>query len=249
MAIRSDSSEARTQSTTSDFFQTRTWIPLTHHEGYDITQDEPFQIRKRKPKGDYKLINQNLNQKLGYYYVKLEKNVPLHRVICEQFIPNPDNLPQTDHKNRDKTDNRLLNLRWVSVSVNACNKTRIRGVEQLFIDTLPEGYVPFTEYIVRPERKDPLTGEIIPADVRKLPDLYVKWEVEYEDDGTQHWTPQFITFDSKHQYRKLSIDKHNKNCVKTRDENHKVTSITFSKIQKPEPKTENENLIVDDAEE
>lgn len=59
----------------------------------------------------------------GYYETRLCKNgskksVFLHRVIAEAFIPNPDNLPQVDHINGDKRDNRISNLRWVSRSQN-----------------------------------------------------------------------------------------------------------------------------------
>ena len=38
----------------------------------------------------------------------------LHRLIAEAFIPNPDNLSEIDHINREKDDNRIENLRWVN---------------------------------------------------------------------------------------------------------------------------------------
>jgi hypothetical protein len=167
------------------------------------------------------LVNFTFNHKLGYYYVFLNKhNTPLHRVIGKQFIPNPDNLKQIDHKNRNEVDNSLENLRWVNASTNCCNKTRIKGVEQLFINELPEGYVPFTEYTVKP------------GDVRILPDLFVKWEITHDEDGTQHCIPHFITYDSKNQFRILQPDKRNKKCVKYRDENRKVCSLSYSKCQR-----------------
>jgi hypothetical protein len=100
-----------------------TWIPLTKHDDYEITapnSDGEWQIRKKRTDNQYKTVNQNLNKRLGYLYVKLEKLMPLHRVICEQFIPNPDSLPVCDHLNRNKQDNRVENLRWTTQSINWC---------------------------------------------------------------------------------------------------------------------------------
>jgi len=55
----------------------------------------------------------------GYHKVKVNgKNTKVHRVIAETFISNPLNLPEVDHINEDKTDNRVENLRWVSTSQN-----------------------------------------------------------------------------------------------------------------------------------
>ena len=43
-------------------------------------------------------------------------------LIATAFIPNPDNLPQVDHINNNKQDNRVCNLKWVSCSDNNHNK-------------------------------------------------------------------------------------------------------------------------------
>ena len=40
------------------------------------------------------------------------KSYTIHRLIANTFIPNPENLPQINHKNEIKNDNRVCNLEW-----------------------------------------------------------------------------------------------------------------------------------------
>ncbi len=55
----------------------------------------------------------------GYKCVSVEgKSYLLHRVVADAFIPNPNNLPEIDHIDGDKSNNCVENLRWVTRSEN-----------------------------------------------------------------------------------------------------------------------------------
>lgn len=60
----------------------------------------------------------------GYKRVSLSNNhvkhqkMSVHRLVAETYIPNPDNLPEVNHKNEDKLDNRVENLEWCTTLYN-----------------------------------------------------------------------------------------------------------------------------------
>jgi len=74
----------------------------------------------RKAQGRFLKAQMNT---VGYYQVSLgrgEQNM-IHRLVGIHYIPNPDNLPVIDHINRDRSDNRICNLRWSTYSQNSQN--------------------------------------------------------------------------------------------------------------------------------
>ena len=76
-------------------------------------------------------INKN-----GYMQIKMnfhgkQKTLQVHRLICQAFYENPENKKEVDHINRNRSDNRVENLRWVTSSENASNTIRVdRGLEK-----------------------------------------------------------------------------------------------------------------------
>lgn len=73
-------------------------------------------------KRNSKNINPNIDRN-GYYRVGLTKNnkrkyFQIHRLVSQAFIDNPDNKPQVNHKDSDKSNNCVTNLEWVTSSEN-----------------------------------------------------------------------------------------------------------------------------------
>ena len=82
-----------------------------------------------------------VNKKNNYFIVDLYKNnksekVPIHRLVAETFIPNPQNKPTVDHIDGNRQNNSISNLRWATYSEqnSRFNTNGVRSEEILAIN-------------------------------------------------------------------------------------------------------------------
>ena len=67
-------------------------------------------LKSRKDKNGYLLINLCKEGEMRSYLV--------HRLVASAFLDNPNNLPQVNHKDEDKTNNRVENIEYCDRSYN-----------------------------------------------------------------------------------------------------------------------------------
>ena len=92
----------------------------------EILKRYPRSCRYGGRRDFYEFVNVKPNAS-GY----LQINVPIrgtttlvHRLVAETFIDNPQGYTEIDHVNRNKSDNSVANLRWVTHSENMSNSSK-----------------------------------------------------------------------------------------------------------------------------
>lgn len=102
----------------------------------------------------YKKIIKPYIDKDGYYRIRLYKNKKgtykgVHKWVAETFIPNPHNYKEINHKDENKTNNRIENLEWCDnwynihygTAIERQTKSRSKQIgKYLLDDTLVEIY-------------------------------------------------------------------------------------------------------------
>jgi hypothetical protein len=94
------------------------WKEIDGYPGYSVSSEgEVIGSNGRVLKGFIR--NSYLSVRL--YRDRQYKNACIHRIVCAAFHPLILGSPYVDHINRDKLDNRAVNLRWVTSSENGLN--------------------------------------------------------------------------------------------------------------------------------
>lgn len=98
------------------------WRDIAGYEGYQVSNTGRVRSLNYRRTGQTQVLKPR-NNGTGYLQVALcrngeQKMFLLHRLVAEAFIPNPMNLPQINHRNEVKTDNRVDNLEFCSAKYN-----------------------------------------------------------------------------------------------------------------------------------
>ena len=110
--------------------QDEVWKDIPGYEGlYQVSNLGRVKSMSRQKKHSYNSVAQ-LKEKIltpinicGYHRVILRKNNKahnkfIHRLVAEAFIDNINNYNEVNHKDENKTNNRVDNLEWCSHKYN-----------------------------------------------------------------------------------------------------------------------------------
>ena len=110
------------------------WLNIYGYPEYQVSNYGRVKSleRKVKCKNGYRTVRERILKPIninGYYRVQLssdgkKKYMLVHRLVGQAFLPNPYNLPEVNHKNEIKTDNRLENLEYCDRQYNTNYGTR-----------------------------------------------------------------------------------------------------------------------------
>ena len=110
------------------------WKDVAGYEGFyqvsnkgNVRSVDRTRTLGRKRRG--RMLKPGYNSPGGYPRVSLYKNGVLkrkyiHRLVAETFLPNPNGLPQVNHRDEVKDNNNVENLEWCDARYNSNHGTR-----------------------------------------------------------------------------------------------------------------------------
>lgn len=116
------------------------WKPVVGFENlYAVSNYGRVASLQFHGKESFSILSQ-INGKLNYKFAKIRdwkkgyvRSYPIHRMVAEAFIPNPENKPQVDHIDTNPSNNNVTNLRWVTSLENQRNPLTLERLQKSII--------------------------------------------------------------------------------------------------------------------
>ena len=117
---------------------------LNEYPDYAININYPHAVMCIKTK---RIIPTFINNG-GYIALTLNHSTTLlHRLIALHFVSNPNGYNIVDHIDKDKQNNHIENLRWVSPKLSVENRDPFKNKSKKeYLDKLPENAIPIIFY-------------------------------------------------------------------------------------------------------
>lgn len=102
-------------------------VPVVGYEGiYEVSNyGHVYGLKRKNARGQIvnPIVKATKPNNRGYIQICLSKDgkqkyMLLHRIVAEAFIPNPEGLPQVNHKDENKNNNSADNLEWCTNAYN-----------------------------------------------------------------------------------------------------------------------------------
>lgn len=113
------------------------WKPVVGYESlYEVSNFGNVRSLNYRRTGQKKILS-STTSKEGYKKISLYKEgkmkqVYIHRLVAQAFIPNPNDYPIINHKDENPSNNHVSNLEWCTIAYNNSYGTAIeRKVEKL----------------------------------------------------------------------------------------------------------------------
>ena len=91
------------------------WVNIENHPSYFISNFGRVFSKKSN-----KVMKNRVVSKNGYQQITLDNSQLLvHRLVAQEFIPNPNNLPCVNHKDENPGNNDFRNLEWCTYKYNS----------------------------------------------------------------------------------------------------------------------------------